>query len=305
MEARATCNAIRSFAHRPIRLVIVRANGPFFYSVAAAALLESNVAANAERMGRFFAGDGELCAWIHGEWRPRKADRAEQLRWYVEAIWPEFDWPAAWEHYRALSEVDGGAGPRQPTAAHEALARCMVAAQAAVFYRTLTRWADDARLRDMARTMAREEAASLPRFRAAFEQRARARGLNFVGAWRTVPGARLSRVRRPYARGNRASRRSWGAGARAIPAVEEIPSGQRRKSSERCADLVQAGAARGGMTRARSRADDLSSLLKIDSSPRRRPGSSKHAARKSMPYWMPAFSGMTKSWLLPQISTNC
>ncbi len=219
MEARATCNAIRSFAHRPIQLVIVRANGPFFYSVAAAALLESNVAANAERMGRFFAVDGELCAWIHGEWRPRKADRAEQLRRYVEAIWPEFDWPAAWEHYRALSEVDGGAGPRQPTAAHEPLARCMAAAQAAVFYRTLTRWADDARLRDMARTMAREEAASLPRFRAAFEQRARAHGLNFVGAWRTAPAcARTARdTHLPLAFD--ALQLQWGSGA-PFPALD-------------------------------------------------------------------------------------
>lgn len=183
MEARATMNATRSFAHRPVQLVLVRANGPLFYCIAAAALLEANAGLCAERMLHFFAGERELCEWIRGEWWPRKAGRAEQLRQYVESTWPEFDWPAACEHYRALAEADGGPGARRPTAAHEALARCMGAAQAALLYRTLARWADDARLRDMARTMAQEEALSLPRFRAAFERRASVDRLSFVGAW--------------------------------------------------------------------------------------------------------------------------
>ena len=186
MEARAISNANRSFAHRPVQLVIVRANGPLFYSVAAAALLESDVARCAERMLHFFAGDRELCAWIRDEWQPRKAARAVELRQYVEATWPEFDWPAACEHYRALTEADGGPGPKRATAAHEALARCMAAAQTALVYRTLSRWADDAQLREMVRTMAQEEALSLPRFRAAFEQRAKVHRLSFIGAWRTA-----------------------------------------------------------------------------------------------------------------------
>lgn len=186
MEARATSNTARQFAHRPVQLVIVRANGPLFYSVAGAALLESNVALCAGRMLHFFAGDRELCAWIRGEWWPRKAARAEALRQYVQTTWPEFDWAAASDQYRDLSEADGGLGPKRPTAAHEALARCTGAAQSALFYRSLARWADDARLREMARTMAQEEAASLPRFRAAFERRARVHRLGFIGAWRTA-----------------------------------------------------------------------------------------------------------------------
>jgi len=38
-----------------------------------------------------------------------------------------------------------------------------------------------------------------------------------------------------------------------------------------------------------------SSLLKIEASPRRKPGSRERASSESKPYWMPAFSGMTKS----------
>lgn len=60
----------------------------------------------------------------------------------------------------------------------------MAAAQTAILYRTLARWADDSRLREMARVMAREEAASLPHFRAAFEQAAAVQRLAFLSTWR-------------------------------------------------------------------------------------------------------------------------
>ena len=181
-----TLSTTTRFVHRPVQEVIVRANAPLFYSIAVAALLESGAALYAQRLLEFLAGDGELCAWIRGEWWPRKAARAAELRKYVESMWPELDWAAAQDEYEALTAVDGGFGPKRPTAAHEVLARCVSTAQTALFYRCLARWADDPRLRAMARAMAREEASSLPRFRAAFERRARADRLSFIGAWRTA-----------------------------------------------------------------------------------------------------------------------
>lgn len=186
MQTQPTPITSRRLAHRPIQLVMVRANGPLFYSVAAAALLESGVTLYAGRMLHLFSDDPALCDWIRTEWLPRKAARAETLRNYVEATWPEFDYGSALEEYRASIEGDACPRPRRPTAAHEALARCVGAAQTALFYRCLARWAEDPRLREMARVMAQEEASSLPRFRAAFESRAKSQRFGFAAAWHTA-----------------------------------------------------------------------------------------------------------------------
>ena len=173
-------------AHRPVQLVLVRANAPLFYSLAAASLLEALAPVYAARVRAFFRGDRAFCEWLDTEWLPRRAARARELREYVEKTWPELDWGGAYEHHRAALEGDGGMGAHQPTAAHEALARCVAAAQSGVFYRALSRWADDAALRKAAANMGREDALAFAQFRAAYERRARVERVGLVAAWRTT-----------------------------------------------------------------------------------------------------------------------
>jgi hypothetical protein len=75
-------------------------------------------------------------------------------------------------------------------------------AQGGIFYRSLARWADDARLRDLARAMALEEAASFPHFRALYDRRLRSQGFGCITAWTTalacVKDARDSLVPRAF-----------------------------------------------------------------------------------------------------------
>jgi hypothetical protein len=133
-----------------------------------------------------FRDDHVFCDWMRTEWLPRKVARAQALREYIENTWPEFDWTMAHEQHGARIEQNGGAAPQRATAAHEALARCVGAAQSALFYRCLARWADDTQLREMARAMAQAEAQSFAHFRAAFERRARAERVSFTAAWCTA-----------------------------------------------------------------------------------------------------------------------
>jgi len=186
MEAKAPLDPTPRLASRPVQLVLVRANGPLFYSVTAASLLEAGMPLAADRLLHFFGRDPALAQWIKAEWLPRKLVRAAQLRDYVTAIWPEYDWIAGHEQYRASAEADGGTGPHRPTAAHEALARCVATAQSGVFYRALARWAEDPRLRELARAMACEEALSFSQFRAIYDSRLRTQGLGCTAAWTTA-----------------------------------------------------------------------------------------------------------------------
>lgn len=176
----------RPTARRQPRLVLVRANAPIFYSTATASLLEALAPESAGRLLEFFSDDAALCAWIRNEWLPGKNARFVELRRYLEDVWPEFDWSSARETHRALVEQNGGSSPHRATAAREALARCVAAAQNGLFYRALACWSDDHRLRDLARAIAREEAQSFARFRRAFEQRAGAERVGLAASWRTA-----------------------------------------------------------------------------------------------------------------------
>ena len=202
METETLLHAVPRSAHRPIQLVLVRANGPLFYSLTAASLLEASMPLAADRMLHFFGSDAALAQWIRAEWLPRKLARAQQLRDYIETTWPEYDWFAGLEQYRALAHVQGAAAPHRPTAAHEALARCVSSAQSGVFYRSLARWADDARLRGLARIMAEEDALSFSQFRGVYDRRLRVQGFGCTAAWTTalacVRSARDNQVPRAF-----------------------------------------------------------------------------------------------------------
>jgi hypothetical protein len=185
MESQALPRSAPRFVHRPIQLVLVRANSTLFYSVAAASLLEAVAPFYAQRLLHFRGCDKALGDWVHKRWLPQKAARAKALQDYVEQTWPEFDWLSAYEQYRVSIQGEGGLGPRRATLARELLARCIAAAQCGVFYRCLASWADDPSLREIARAIAHEEAMSFRRFRAAHERAARAERLGFTSTWQT------------------------------------------------------------------------------------------------------------------------
>ena len=198
MEVQAPVHISSRNPQRPVQMVLVRANGPLFYSLAAASLLESTMPLAADRLLHFFGGDRALAKWLKDEWLPRKVQRAKQLRAYVESTWPEYDWMGGQEHFHAEAEMHGGLMPRRPSAAHEALARCVATAQSGIFYRSLARWADDARLREMSRLIALEEAESFAQFRGLYDRRLRVQGFGCASAWTTalscVRAARDSQV---------------------------------------------------------------------------------------------------------------
>jgi hypothetical protein len=168
---------------QPTKLVLIRANGALFHSLAAAALLESQAAVGAQRMLRSFGQDAALATWVASEWLPGKIARARVLREYLERTWPEFDFAAALHEFELGSGGDGGSAPQRPGAAHEALARCLASAQSALFYRALSRWTEDPGLRALANGFAEDETRWLARFRTAFEQSARTERMGLARAW--------------------------------------------------------------------------------------------------------------------------
>ena len=186
MESTALLDSTDRPAPRSIQIVLVRANGPLFYSVAAASLLEAIAPLYARRLVYLARVDEAFVRWIEAEWLPQKAARARVLQDYVERTWPEFDWLCAHEQHRAAAAAEGGLGPQRPTVAHELLARCVAAAQSGIIYRCLAKWADDPALREIAGRIARQEAQWFMHFRDAYDAAASAQRFGIASAWRTA-----------------------------------------------------------------------------------------------------------------------
>jgi hypothetical protein len=171
--------------HASTPQVMTRHNGLVFYGLAAASFLETAIPVHATGLLQLFSADDEITRWIERCWWPAKCGHAREMRSYIETVWPEFDWGAAYadfyEAYRPLAAV-----LHARHGAREALVRSASAAQASAFYRCLGTSADDAGLRHMLYRMAADESAHFAFFRRTYVQRDRSGRLGVLKAYRTV-----------------------------------------------------------------------------------------------------------------------
>jgi len=133
-----------------------------------------------------FGAHHDVCLWLEQIWWPQRAELGRQLREYVEATWPEFEWGAAHEEYCGGYRPRSGLESGRDSPALEALALCVTAAQAALFYRTLAGSADEPLLRELARKAACDHAGFFDYFRGLFDRCRRLEPVGFAVTWRTV-----------------------------------------------------------------------------------------------------------------------
>jgi hypothetical protein len=184
MQAPATMANQREHNEQARTRALVRFNGSTFHSLVTASFLETAVPLHVDRVARTFEGDPDVKLWLEQVWWPRRAELGRRLREYIEAVWPEFDWNAAYEEFHA------GYRPRsRPMGTRGALALCTTEAQVALFYRALANSADEPALRVLARMGASEHAAFFDSFRTLFERCKRSERVGFASAWRTITAA--------------------------------------------------------------------------------------------------------------------
>lgn len=129
-------------AESRVRRLLVRMNTTLFYCLGAAVLLESAAAAQAARAP---AGD------VDTTWLGEKEERARWLRNYVASVWPEFSWAGA------CAAIGAGQG-MQDAQMQDAVARAVTGSHhMALFYRALSRIAEDPTLRSVLENIATVE----------------------------------------------------------------------------------------------------------------------------------------------------
>ena len=165
---------------------LVRFNAVTFHSLAIASFLESTVPLHVNRLARVYGAHPDVRGWLEQAWWPQRAELGRQLRGYVEATWPEFDWNAAYQEFSESYRPHSGFAGRNGGIALEALGLCVTSAQAALFYRALANSADDPALRGLALKAAGDHAGYFDFFQALFERCKSGERVGFAATWRTV-----------------------------------------------------------------------------------------------------------------------
>jgi len=190
MQAIATTTTNQRQQQEQTRVrALVRFNALTFHSLAVASFLETAVPLQAERLNPVLAGHPDVRLWLEQVWWPQRAAHGQRLREYIGTTWPEFDWNAAYEEFYQTYRTRSGLEGRGGSVALEALRLCVMAAQAAVFYRALGNCADEPALRALAREAACNHVAYFEHFRALFERWKRRDRIGFAAGWRALQTA--------------------------------------------------------------------------------------------------------------------
>ena len=193
MQATASSTQARNAVEGNRARALIRFNTLLFHALTIASFLENS--ARGHHSVQAVSGTGaDTTEWLSRVWQPRQEARARELRGYIEAVWPEFDWISAYGDFcRAREErlicPSGSTGE-----AGRDLQRCVVESQAAAFYRAIGNCADDRALRDLARAATADHARCFEFFRSCFSLHGSHRRVGFFAACQVV--REVSRIAR-------------------------------------------------------------------------------------------------------------
>ena len=106
----------------------------WFYVLAAASFVESMSDLFTHNLLDHMEGDPEASQWLRERWEPEELQHGRALRCYVEAVWPAFDWQAAFDGFCADYRPYCKPELLEPTRALEMVARCVVETGTSGFY---------------------------------------------------------------------------------------------------------------------------------------------------------------------------
>ena len=126
-----------------------RSDTTLFYLLATSSFIESGSELYTRNLLAYYGSDVEVADWLRRVWEPEELQHAVALRGYIGAVWPDFDWPKAYEAF--LTEYARVASPDafEATTQLELAARCMIETGTTSLYQTLLGYAQEPVLRQV------------------------------------------------------------------------------------------------------------------------------------------------------------
>lgn len=141
-----------------------------FLLVCSASFVESGSDTYTGNLLERFGHDDEVGTWLREHWEPEELQHGHALRAYVQHVWPEFDWHAAYadffaEYARLCTMED-----LEPTCGQELAARCIVEMGTTTYYQALNAAGTEPVLRDLTWRIRSDEVRHYKHFHAFFQQ---------------------------------------------------------------------------------------------------------------------------------------
>ena len=165
----------------------VRPREELFLLLAGASFVETASDLYTRNLVEQFEGDAEVAMWLTRHWEPEELQHGRALRAYVNRVWPEFDWQAAFDAFVAEHRRYCTGEELEATPGLEMAARCVVEMGTATYYRAIQIVSDEPVLGRLAALIQRDEVRHYRHFYRYFnmyngvEQNNRARVLGALG----------------------------------------------------------------------------------------------------------------------------
>jgi len=141
-----------------------------FYATAVTSFLESAVPTYVRNLEPHFGDCPDVSNWLRQKWLPEELAHGRTIRQFVERLWPEFRWQAAYVAFLESYVPRCAHEHLRPSKALEALARCVTETEAAMMYRCLAAYTKDPELKRLLSQMSREEIGHYSYFRDVFNR---------------------------------------------------------------------------------------------------------------------------------------
>lgn len=119
-----------------------------FFVLASSSFIESGSDLYTSTLIDFF-GESEAAQWLRGQWEGEELRHGQVLRRYVETVWTDFEWEAAFAEFMQEYSQLCTRSQLEPTPTLELAARCVVETGTAALYGALHRYTDEPVLKTM------------------------------------------------------------------------------------------------------------------------------------------------------------
>jgi rubrerythrin len=141
----------------PINVAEQQSRPWLFYVLVSASFLEITSEHYAGNLLELFREDAEISEWLSKAWQSEELQHGFALRAYVQQVWPDFDWDAAYRIFFAEFTQHCTPDELAPTPALELVARCVIETGTASFYRMLSEASPEPVLKQLAGAISTDE----------------------------------------------------------------------------------------------------------------------------------------------------
>lgn len=112
----------------------VRDKAQLLYLLAAASFTEMTSDLYTHNLVAFFREDREAVEWLQRRWEPEELQHGIALKRYVQTVWPDFGWEAAYRGFFSEFSRCCSMEALEPSRALELVARCVIETGTSSFY---------------------------------------------------------------------------------------------------------------------------------------------------------------------------